>query len=48
VVAGHQRHPDDPAGSRDGDGGDRQGKLEALRQGIRDGSGNTVWRYYRF
>ena len=48
VVARPERDPDDPAGRGDGDGGYRQGELDALGQGLPDASGNTVWRYYRF
>ena len=48
VVARRERGPDDPTRGRDGDRGYGQDELEALGQGIRDASGNTVWRYYRF
>ena len=48
VVARPEGNPDDRSGRRDGDGGYRQGELDALGQGIPDASGNTVWRYYCF
>jgi hypothetical protein len=48
VIPRRKRDRDHGAGSRQGDGGDGNYELETGRQGFPDGSGNTVWRYYRF